>query len=82
MFLVDDVLLFPLKGSLWLFNEIRKAAEEEIRGQSEEIMAQLRQLYTALEHGEIAETEFEAREAELLDKLEELEDEERSMTAH
>lgn len=82
MFLVDDVLLFPLKGSLWLFNEICKAAEEEIRGQSEEIMAQLRQIYTALEHGEIAEAEFEAREAELLDRLEGLEDKGRSITAH
>jgi hypothetical protein len=82
MFLVDDVLMFPLKGSLWLFNEICKAAEEEIRGQSDEIMSQLRQLYTALEQGEIAEPDFEAREAELLDRLEELENEGLSRIAH
>lgn len=74
MFLVDDLLLFPLKGPLWIFNEIRQAAQEELRGQSDAIIAQLRQLYSAIERGEIAEEEFEAMETELLDRLEELED--------
>lgn len=82
MFLIDDVLLFPLKGSLWLFNEIYNAAQEELRGQSDRIMVQLRELYTALERGQIGEAEFEAMETALLDRLEELEDQDRYNEAH
>jgi len=74
MFLVDDLLLLPLTGSLWIFDEIYQAAQEELRGQADEVMAQLRQLYAALEGSEITEQEFEVREAELLDRLDELEE--------
>lgn len=74
MFLVDDVLLFPLSGSLWIFNEIYQAAQKELLGQADAVMAQLQQLYTLLERNEITEQEFEARETELLDRLEELEE--------
>ncbi len=69
MFLVDDLLLFPVKGVLWLFREIRDAAEKEKASEGESITAALSELYMQLETGQITEAEFDAREKELLDRL-------------
>jgi len=72
MFLVDDLLLFPMKGLLWVFREIRDAAEQERAGEGESITAALTELYMQLETGQITETEFDAREKVLLDRLDRL----------
>ena len=34
MFLIDDVLLSPIKGILWVFREIHDAAQEEQAGEA------------------------------------------------
>ncbi len=70
MFLVDDILCFPVKSVLWIFDEIRDAAEEALESQADAITGQLQQLYRMLESGAITEAEFDARETELLDQLE------------
>ena len=72
MFLVDDLLLFPIKGVLWVFREIRDAAEQERAGERESITATLSELYMQLETGQITEAEFDAREKVLLDRLDRL----------
>ncbi|MEW6110751.1 MAG: gas vesicle protein GvpG [Thermodesulfobacteriota bacterium] len=74
MLIVDDILLFPINGVLWIFNEIRDAAEEELHSEAEAIMTQLQQLYMMLESGKITEAEFDTREAELLDRLDAVEE--------
>lgn len=70
MFLVDDLVLAPIHGLLWIFRKVRDAAEEEVAGEADSITAELSELYMRLETGRITETEFDARERVLLDRLE------------
>ena len=70
MLLVDDIVLFPMKSVLWVFDEIYQAAEEALESEADDITAQLQQLYRMLESGGITEAEFDVQEAELLDRLE------------
>ena len=74
MLLVDDILFFPVKGLFWVFDEIQKAAEEELKNDAGAITSQLQQLYVMLESGAITEAQFDAREAELLDRLDALQE--------
>jgi Gas vesicle protein G len=74
MFLVDDVLLFPFKSILSVFQEIYKAALEEIAAESDSIRSELSQLYLALEAGTLGEEAFDTRESELLDRLDAIEE--------
>ena len=70
MFLVDDLLLAPVHGLLWVFGKIHEAAQEEIAGEADAITAELSQLYMMLETGRLSEAEFETGERILLDRLE------------
>jgi hypothetical protein len=81
MFLVDDILLSPVKGVLWVFREIHDAAQEELAGESEAITAALSELYMRLETGQITEEEFDDREKALLDRLDRLQAEEKAAAA-
>ncbi|MDI6761051.1 MAG: gas vesicle protein GvpG [Candidatus Brocadiaceae bacterium] len=69
MFLVDDILLSPIKFPLFVFKKIHEAAENEFTDK-DKITSQLRELYLLVEAGRISEEEFNQREAELLDQLE------------
>ena len=64
-----------LSGLFWIFREVHKAAQEEMDRQAEAITTELGELYRMLEAGKIPEAEFEVREKELLDRLEEVEGE-------
>jgi uncharacterized membrane protein len=70
MFYLDDLVLSPFKGFLFIAKEVAKAVEQEKENQRANSMAQLSALHAQFEAGEIAEDEFEEREAELLDVLE------------
>lgn len=70
MLLVDDLLLAPMYGLLWIFGKIHDAAQEEMLGEADAITEELRELYMMLETGTITEAEFDARERTLLDRLE------------
>ena len=74
MLFVDDIVLLPMKGALWVFDEIYHAAEEALESQADEITGELQQLYRMLESGGITEEEFDVRETELLDRLEALQE--------
>ena len=76
MLLVDDLLLAPIHGLLWIFGKIHDAAQEEIAGEADAITEELRELYMMLETGRITEAEFCARERTLLDRLEAVQDRE------
>ncbi|MEI7673137.1 MAG: gas vesicle protein GvpG [Deltaproteobacteria bacterium] len=69
MFLIDDILLAPAKGLLWVFKEIQHAVEEEQANEAEAITTKLSELYMMLETGQMTEAEFDAAEKELLDRL-------------
>ncbi|MBU1184316.1 MAG: gas vesicle protein GvpG [Proteobacteria bacterium] len=69
MFLVDDILLAPVRGLFWIFKEIRDAAEEEQANEAEAITTKLSELYMMLETGQMTEAEFDAKEKALLDRL-------------
>jgi hypothetical protein len=67
--IVDDLLAAPIKGIIWIFEEIHKSATAEQRARRDEIMAALSDLYRALEQGEITDDAFDTREQALLDEL-------------
>ena len=69
MLLVDDLLLAPLSGLLWIAEKVHDAAREEIAHEADAITEELRQLYLMLDTKQIAEADFDARERELLDRL-------------
>ncbi|MEM1423268.1 MAG: gas vesicle protein GvpG [Planctomycetota bacterium] len=72
MFVIDDILLSPVKGFMWLVRELHSAAEREIADERERTMRALQSLHMRLEAGQMTEDEFEEREEELLDHLERL----------
>ena len=73
MLIVDDILLFPVKSILWIFNELHNTARQELANEADAITGELSELYMMLETGRITEAEFDQREKELLDRLEKLE---------
>ena len=69
MFLIDDILLFPVSSILWVFKEIHQAVEEEHANEADAITTRLSELYMMLETGQMTEAEFDAAEKTLLDRL-------------
>jgi hypothetical protein len=68
MFLIDSILLAPLKGVIWLGEKLSEIAEKELSDTGrikEKIMA----LQLRFELDEINEQEYNEREKELLDRL-------------
>ncbi|MBI2191523.1 MAG: gas vesicle protein GvpG [Planctomycetes bacterium] len=74
MLLVDDILLFPYRSLTFILREVHRAAQEELVGESEALTVSLSELYMMLETNRITEEEFEAREKEILDRLDQLQE--------
>lgn len=72
MFLIDDLILFPIKGILAVFREIYQATEQDAANEEEAIRTNLSDLYMKLETGGMTEEEFDQQEKELLDRLDEI----------
>lgn len=66
------LLTFPLQGLFFVFEEITKRAEDELDNE-DGVRASLVELHKSLESGAITEADFDAREADLLSKLMEIE---------
>lgn len=79
MFLIDDLLLSPFKGLRFIANAVHDAAQDEIANRRTALRDELNDLYMQLEVGEITEEEFEAREDEVLDALDALEEAESTL---
>jgi len=69
MFLIDNILLAPVSGVMYVFREIQAAAEGEAVKNADSLRAQLAELYGMLESGRISSEQFDAKEKELLDQL-------------
>lgn len=72
MFLIDDILLAPVRGVHFIASSIHDAVREEIESERQALRNELNDLYMAVETGEISEDAFDTREEEVLDRLDEL----------
>lgn len=73
MLLVDDILMLPVKGLLGVFQEIQGLAGREWTDR-EALQEKLLRLQMEFELDEITEEEYAGREAEILDRLEALDE--------
>ncbi|MCX6916280.1 MAG: gas vesicle protein GvpG [Verrucomicrobiota bacterium] len=69
MLLIDKLLLSPIYATIWAARQVDNAIQQERAAEPEKITADLSELYMMLETGQITETEFAAREKDLLDRL-------------
>jgi len=68
MFLIDSILLAPLKGVVWLGEKLNEIAEKEL-SDTGRIKEELMALQLRFELDEITEQEYNEKEKELLDRL-------------
>jgi len=68
MFLIDDILLAPLKGVVWLGKKINEVAEKELSDEGR-IKEKLMESQLRFELDEISEKEYKKQEEELLARL-------------
>ena len=69
MFILDDLLVkLPAKGLMNIFEKIHDMAQAELHDESK-IKEELLRLQTLYEIDQIAEEEFQKKEAELLERL-------------
>ena len=69
MFLLDDILLAPLKGVIFIAEQINEVIEKEMSDEGS-IKERLMALQLQFEMDEIDEEEYDKREDELLETLE------------
>jgi len=74
MFLLDDILFFPAKSLVWIFRELHNAVQQEKTNESDSLTTELSELYMMLETGKITEEEFDEREEQILDRLDEIQE--------
>ena len=72
MFIIDDLFTAPMKGIFWVFKKIHQSVNEELENRQTRTRAELSELYMQLETGRITEQEFDAKEKELLDRLDKI----------
>jgi hypothetical protein len=70
MFLLDDILLAPIKGLAAICQKVHDAALEDLEQQEKDILATLTELHQLMDAGRIGDEEFTVRECELIDRLE------------
>lgn len=68
MFLVDSILLAPLKGVVWMGQKLSDMAENELSDKGR-IKEELMRLQLQFELDELSEEEYNKKESELLDRL-------------
>ncbi len=63
----------PLRGLLWVFEEIADRAEKELYDE-DAVKAELMEIYRTLEAGSLTEDDFNRREAELVERLQRIDE--------
>jgi hypothetical protein len=69
MLLIDDLLMSPVRGLMFVLREVAKSAEAEEAAVERTVMAELSALHRSLDNGEITEEAFDAQESRLLAQL-------------
>jgi hypothetical protein len=72
MFILDDILLAPLKGLVWIGKKIDEVAESELSPDEGKLMDKLMELQLRFELDEIDEEEYSKLENELLERMDAL----------
>jgi hypothetical protein len=72
MFLLDDILLSPVKGLASICRKVEEAARQDLENREKDCMSALSDLHRRLELGEIDEMQFELEETRLLECMESL----------
>jgi len=78
MFLLDDILLAPLKGVIFMAEKITEVIERETSDEGF-IKEKLMELQMKFEMDEINEEEYDKREDELLNLLDNIREEKQNM---
>lgn len=71
MFLLDDILLAPIKGVKWIGEKLREVADKELFD-PDKVREELMTLQARLDMGDIGEEEYGVREKELLERMTEI----------
>ncbi len=69
--LLDNILLSPLKFTIWLGKKLRDTAYKELTDESG-VYEELLQLQMKFELGEISEEDYEKQEAQLMERLDQI----------
>lgn len=75
MFIIDDILLAPINGIVWIAKKIEEVVKQETSSKSR-IQENLLELQMRFELEEISEAEYEKEEARLLKELSRIQKEE------
>ena len=70
MFLLDDILLAPMKGIAAICCKVQEAARQELENREKGAMSDLGELHRRLETGQIDEKNFDLEETRLLEQIE------------
>ena len=68
MFLIDSILLAPLKGVVWMGRKLTDMAQQELCDEGH-VKEELMRLQLQFELDEITEQQYDQKEKELLDRL-------------
>lgn len=79
MFILDSILLSPIKGIVWMGEKINEIVQQEISDEGR-IKEKLMELQLKFELDEIDEQEYTRKEEELLAYLDALQEEKEEMT--
>jgi hypothetical protein len=71
VFIIDDILLSPIKGLTWIAEQINEAAQQELSDE-DNLMDKLMELQMRFELGEMDEKEYNKLETELLERIDSL----------
>ena len=71
-FFIDDLLLAPIKGIVWIAEKVRDMALEELEDTPEKLQRELLDLQMALESEQITEAEYQKKEKDILERMEAL----------
>lgn len=69
-FLIDDILLLPIKGVVWLGKKVRDMALEELEDTPEKLQRELLDLQMAQASEQISESEYQKKEKDILARME------------
>lgn len=72
MFIIDDILLAPVKGVVYIAKKIHELAEEELADTGEKLKRELLDLQMLFETDQISEEEYQKKERDILGRLEAL----------
>ena len=69
MFLLDDILLSPIKGVVAVCRKVEESAHQELENREKGTISALGELHRRLEAGQIDDHEFDLEETRLLEQL-------------